>query len=585
MKTIRTFATGLLLSAICLLPIPIRAAELQPFVTLKIAGTNTLTAVAEKAATMAGAAQDENFQNFVNTVKSVKGVNRDGIFGFAAAVNDDGDIVPILLVPITDLMGAEVPEFPEFFDQIRLFITPKGAGRFEINTPLGTFIAVQQQNHLVIVPEDSADQIPADAKKLFDDLDKYTIGIKFDLEKAEWETIEDNVFGMIMLPLAMADPAAAEQMEYAIEVYRELYKEIALISGGIAFNPQTADVELSGTMVPRKGSDMEKAFAGYKVQPTIFNGFRGTPENTVLSIGESATMAQPFENKALMDINAKQWETILEGMLEQIELEDESGEVTDLVKKGIESVQKIIEAETKRGASDYALSFNTDGTLLFAIEMVSLGEVQKLVAMITEVARKKIPEEGRSILEKNMKREFVTVEGFKVSSISIPIIETIESVVGPAPSDDVDSVRDLSLGVFWAVKEGNKQAIAVAVGLDSAKVEQTFKSALEKTGTPAPAQKPTGIVSVQGLGKFLQQTVYPIAAKAGKAEDLAGFKKAVDILASAGNDAVVSLDADVKADRIEMGYRVSGKAIQALISAFKIVAEETGGLGPSIRDF
>ena len=584
MKTIKTFITGLLLSAVCLLPISVRAAELQPFLIQKFAGINTLAAVAEKIATMAGVANDESFQYTISTAKSIKGVDHNGIFGVAAAADKDGDLVPILLLPITDLMSVDVPEFSEFFDMFRSFITPKGAGRFEINTPMGTYIAVKQQNCLVVVPEDAADQIPADAKKLFDDLDKYTVGTKLDFEKVEWDTLEENVFGMLLLPMAMADPAAAEQFESVIGIYQELYKEFALISGGIAFNPQTADVEISGTMVPHKGSAIEKSYAGYKAQPTIFNGFRGTPENTVISMGESASMP-PFDNKAMLDLSTTYWETILEGMLEQIELEDESGELTDLVKKGIESVQKISEAEAKRGAGDYALSFNTDGTLMFAIETVSLGEVQKLVTMIIEFVSKKMPEEGRSILGKNLKRDYVTVEGFKVSSVNIPIIETIESIAGPAPSNDVDSIRDVALGVYWAIKEGNKQAIAVAVGLDPAKAEQAFRSALEKTKTPAPAQKPIGVVSVQGIGKFLQQTVYPIAVKAGDAKDMAEFKKVVDILASAGNDAVVSLDVNVKSGSVEAGYHISGKAIQALILAVKIVVEEAGGLGPGSRDF
>ena len=576
MKAITTFVSGLLLSALLLLAPSVRAAELQPFFTLKTSSINTLISVAEKFVGMAGVDAPE-FPEFINTVKGVRGVDLDGIIGFAAAVDEAGTINVILLLPITDLWRAEVPGMPEIFDQIRPFLVKKGEGRFEINAPVGTYIAVQRLGYLVITPEDVADQVPTDPRKYFADLEKYTLGIKLDLEKVDFETIESQLFGPILLMAMMTNPAAAEQLETVTELYGELYKEIAAFSYGVAVDPKTADVGLSMSITPRKGSEIAKSFAGYKQQPTIFGGFRGTPAATVLSIGDSATQPQP-ENNAIAKLSTTQWKAMFEGFIEQIEMEDETGERTELAKAAVESITKIIETETKRGASDAALSLNTDGTLLFAFDTVSLAEIQKLVALAQAFVNKNAPAEAKKMLEDGTNLAYATVEGFKISSVKIPIVATLEQFTEDPAPDSVAPLRDLTLNLFWAVKEGNKQAIAVAAGLDAVKTEQAFKAALTQTKTAAPTQKPIGVFSIAGLGKFLQQSVYPIVERAAAAEpdaeiDLEMFKKVNEIFASAGSDATITLDGEVKSDRMDVGYRVSGKMIQAIISAVKLGIE------------
>ena len=573
MKTVTTFVSGLLLSAVLLLPASARAAELQPFFTLKLSGVNTLVSAAEKIGTMAGFADRAEFREVITTAKGMKGFNPNEIVGVAAVVVGD-EIQPILLLPITDLWGAEIPGYSDVFDTIRPFLSKKGEGKFAISSPFGTYIAVQKKDYLVITLDTIADQVPADPKKLFADLDKYTLGFKLDLEKVDFDLIEANIFGPLMMFMYMQNPEAAEQFENIIEVYRQLNKEFSIVTGGLAFDPKTANSELSGTAVPRKGSDYAKMLAGYKKQPTVFGGFRGTPENVILSFGDSATQQSPLPNQdALMEPARKQWETLLSGFMEQIEAEDEDGEISKMAKIAIDSLQKIIETETKRGASDSALSLNTEGTLLFAFDTASLAEIQKLAAMAVDFAAQRMGSVAADFdidFKAAVKRDYVTIEGFKVSSFLFPM----DKVVSLAPDPNAaEMLKGVSPGVFWAVKDvSGKQAIAVAAGLDSAKTESAFKAALEKTKTPVPVQKPIGIVSVQGLGNFLQQTVYPIAAKAD-APNLAEAKKVFDILAAAGNEATVTLNTEIKPDQVEVGYHISGKAIQAIISAVKVAVE------------
>ena len=574
MRTTNNFVSGLLLSALFLLPVSVCAAELQPFFTLKTSSVNTLVSVAEKIATLADVADDPFFRDIVKNTKNAKGFDLNGFIGFAAAVNENGNINPIMLLPIADLWKVEIPDYPDVFDSIRPFLVKRGADRTDINTPFGlNYVALQKQGYLVITSEDAVEQLPADPRTLFADLEKFTLGYKLDLEKVEFETLEANLFAPFMFMAMMQNPNVGEQLESVIELYRELYKEFSLLSYGIVFEPKSADVELGYSVGVRKSSDFAKLFIGYKQQPTFFKGFRGVPGNTVFSTGDSSTYGKvDFENNHLMATYEKQWEALGEGIREQVALEDESGEITELVNKLTDSVLKIVEIEMGRGANDSALSFNTEGTLLAAMDVGSLAEIKDFVAMLVDFGGEKIDSIAAELnidIKASVMQNYATIEGFKVSSFKVPMDK-----LAPFFSDTMEGLKDFSPGIFWAVKDaGGKQAITVAMGLDFAKTEQAFKSALEQTKTSAPVQKPMMGMSIQELGKFLQQTVYPIAEKTD-IPNAAKAKKVIDILASAGNEATATLDVNVTPGKVDASFRISGKVMEAIVSVIKIMAEQ-----------
>ena len=581
MKAITTFVSGLFLSVLLLLPVSVRSAELQPFFTLKTSSINTLIGVAEKISTMAGFADDAEFREIVNSFRNIRGIDGNGIIGIAAAVDDFGGINPILLLPITDLEQADIPGQPDIFDFVRSLLVGRGEGKFDINSPFGSYVAVQQQNYLLVTSADTAALIPADPAKLFADLEQYTFGVKLNLEQVEFETLEAQLFGPMLFMTMMTNPEAVEQVKTMIELYRELYKEIAAASFGIAFNPQTADVELAMSMAPREGSDVGKSLAGYRQQPTIFGGFRGTPENIIFSFGDSATQL-PIENNPLLENSMQQWEAILEGFLAQIEMEDETGELTELAESASGLIHKILETESKRGVSDLALSMNADGTILAALGTASLAEIQQLAALAVGFAAPKLVPVAADFdidFYALVRLNYETIEGFRVSSFRIPM----ENLIPLAPSPN-EGLKEFSPGVFWAVKAGDNQAVAFAVGLDSDKTEQAFKSALEQTKTAVPVQKPEGVFSITGLGKFLGQTICPAAAKDGADHEL---KQVADVFAAAGSNATVTLSSDVAPDRINVGFHVAGKVIETIITAVKLMNPEEGSSDrrPVIRDF
>ena len=558
MRAIRTFVSGLLLSTLCLLPVSISAAEAQPFFTLKTSSVNTLIGVAEKIGDMAGFANDAQLRDAVRAIRDIKGFDFDNIIGIAAAVGDDGSISPILLLPITDLWKAEIPSMPQIFDMIRPFLTKKGENT-EINSPFGTFVVVQKQGYLVVVAENFADQLPSDPRKLFADLEKYTLGVKFDFDKVDFETLEANLFGPLAFLAMMQNPEMGEQLEDVFGFFRELYQEFSVLSGGIAFNPQNADFEISATAVPRKGSGAAKFLADCKQQPTIFNGFRGTPGNVIFSFGSSLTYPPlPLPNPL-----TTQLETVFDGIMEQVEMEDESGDLSAAVREIGGLIQRVLEAEMKRGACDFALSFDTSGTFLCAFDTVSLGEFQDFAAMAVDYLSYRIPSDLASDLAYDLRQDYLDIGGFQVSGTVVPVGRTLEMVVSSPPP----VLDNLSLAVLWAVKDtSGKQAIAFAIGPDFASTEQKFKSALEKTKTPAPVLMPQGTLSVQELGKFLRL----IEDNLGSAPE--EIKKVIDTLASAGDDATISLSFDLKPARAEGGFRISGKAMMAVFSLVRMIA-------------
>jgi hypothetical protein len=577
MRAITKFVSGLLLSAMLLLPVSAHAAELQPFLTVKVSSVNTLISIADKIGTMAGYAQEPQYREFINNVRASKGIDFDGIFGVAVAVDGDGDLTPVFLLPITDLMKAEIAGEFDPFDSLRPFLTKKGDG-FLIDAPMSLvpFYAAQKKDYLVVSLEPVASQVPADAKKMFADLEKYTIGMKLDLEKIKWDTLEAKVFGPWKIMIAMFNPDAADQIESALEIYEKLYKEIATMSGGVVFNAQTADVDFSTVTVARKDSEMAKMYAGVKMQPTMFGAFRGTPENTIASFGASMTVGQSKTIDVLVESTLKDWDVLFSGLLEQVEEDDDTGEIGKLAKEAYDLVKKIFMTEAKRLSSDLAGSMSVDGTVMMAFDTGSLPEVQKLANLAMGFTAKRIGEvsaatgvDAKTFIEKNIKSNYVTVEGFKVSSFKIALSDSVFDALNPG-EEVPKAIKDMTLGVFWAVKEGDKQAIALAAGLDFDKTEAAFKSALEKTKTPVLVQQPIGAFSVQGLGKFLNQTVYSIAQKAGAPQkELGEMKRVFDIIAAAGNDATVKVTVDFKPDREEDAMHISGKAIQTIISAVK----------------
>ena len=588
MRAITSFVFGLLLSAVLLLPTNARAAELEPFLTVKASSINTFIGIAEMFAGMADAADDYFFQEAINGIRNIRGVNFDGDFGIAAVVTENDTLNFLFVLPVTDIWRLDFPEAPGMIEGLRPFLTRRSAERTDINTPFGNFVALQRQGFLVVVPEEIIDRVPANPRTLFADLEQYTFGMKFDLEKVEFETLEANFFTPILLMALMQAPEMADQLEEAIEMYRLLFDEFAMVSYGIAVDRQTADIELSYSFAAREGSDMARVLAGYERRPTIFGGFRGTPENNVFSFGDSAR-APAMPNNALMGNAKAQWEIMLDGIIEQIEMDDDTGEAGKIAREAIDAIFKIIEDETQRGENDMALSFNIDGTLLAAFDTVSLAEIQTLAILAWDFARSRAPAEAEELLE--VRLGYTTIEGFTVSSFKIPLIPLAETFMGPGPGARhvPQGPRELAINGFWATKPGGKQAIAFAAGVDAAKTEAAFRSALQQTATPVPVQEPAAVFSMQGWGKFLQQTVQPILEQ-GTAESpghfpqsgLEDFKKQAEVLASADADATVTMSFNTSADRVDVAFRMSGKIIQTIIDASKATMPPPR---PGIRSF
>jgi hypothetical protein len=94
------------------------------------------------------------------------------------------------------------------------------------------------------------------------------------------------------------------------------------------------------------------------------------------------------------------------------------------------------------------------------------------------------------------------------------------------------------------------------------------------------------VFSLAGLGKLLQQTVYPIVVKTDPpANELATFRQVAEIFASAGSGATITADGEVTSNRMSVAYRISGRAIETIISVVRLSIEQDFGGRPVIQAF
>jgi hypothetical protein len=576
MNKIKTAVSGLLLSLAMLFSVSVNAEELKPFFTLKLAGPNALIKTAEKIADLAGQGSTPQFLEVIAALKGMKAVDTNGAIGLALAADENDEFVPVLLLPITDIMEVTVPNYESFFDTVRAFLSKGENGTYLINTPMGEYVGKQQKNYFAVFPQKAAKQILSDPKnldpqKIFAGLEKYTVALKYDLENIKIETIEKFLTAM-QTAAAMQNPNAAANFDQILPMLKMVKEEFRYYWIGLTFDPATANTDVSVVYFPQKGSKTARSFAASKDAATIFSGFKGARENMVGSLNwahkNTLTVAE-------IEPSIKQIDIVLAGVLEQIQNDsEEESDVSKFAEKAIDLAKKIMRADMTQESVAGAASFDTNGTFLIATTTAATGEWQELIRTAVDFAAKKASHSDTvaDLLQKNSEK--TTVAGFKVTSIKIAAADIPHNEGLP---------KDLAFGFFFAVKEN--EAIAAAFGFDFSKTEQAFKSALEKTKTAVPVQQPIAEFSVQGLGKFLQQRVYPVIQGIAPSKDLEKFKNVADILTAGNDGSAVTATADLKAERGEFTLRVPGKVIQTLISLVKMMNENNAESQSEIQDF
>ena len=540
-----TMVTGICLTIALLQAVSLRAEELKPFLTLKIADPGTLMNVAEKIADLAG--QRRDFDAGVASFRDLSGLNPKGPFGLI--LRSDGEEIrePIFVLPIEKLEDVNLPNF----EAVMASAKKEGDGKYVLNSPLGLYNMYQKKGFVLITTADSEGPLPEDPAKLFAGLENYTLGFRVDLENTSLDSIE-VLLAPIQMILAMQGGQAAQSAEQLSEAIELLHKEYRSVAGGIVFDPQTASLDFIGTYVPKKGSNAEKMIGAFKDMKTSFSGFAGMGADTIFSLSG-------IESDTQVDLEASMnaIDQILDGLLEQAEEQAETDADFELAETVAESFRKVVESTLKKGKYDFGCSMNAQGTLLLASTIGDTVELRKgMKAIFDHITTTFGEDEVNDNIGKYLKKEFETVEGFKISSFTFPFADI--------PDDDVpQTLKDKTVAAFWGVKEN--EAVALALGLDAKETEKKFREALEKTKSAVPVKQPLAFFAIQPLGKLLEKYV-PKDMQDDTAE------KVIALLSASPTDAKITLTTSLTGEAMEVKVSSSGTMVTTLANLFKILA-------------
>lgn len=540
---------------------PVAAQEDKPFLTVKVAGPESLLKISKKIAELSGNA--ETFAQMAPMLGDLSGFNAKAPIGLV--VRSDGKEIKdvFLALPIEDIDEVTNMFFVMF---LRGSITEtEEENVYLFNNPMGpAFRLEQKKGYLLATPEASKAKLPDDPGKYFAGMEKYSLAVKVDFENVGFESIEQYLAMFQMMMAMQGGPEAAEGLDAMLEQVELAHKEFRSALFGVTFDPESSDIEIDSAAYPRKGSDSEKQLAASLDAKTAFAGFRGG-KNTIFYLGGC-----DFVTKEQAEMTMKSFDTMLDGFLEQAEMQSETDEEFEFTESVAESVRTVLKSILKEGSFDYACSMDAEGTVLGAMSVgdtKALGELAEKV--VTQVKKFHEDADIDKFMDAHLKKAYDTVEGFKISKLIVPLSE-ISAEAHEVP----ESLADLTISVFWGVKEG--QAIAFAAGLDEAKTEKAFKDALAGTKSKVDIVQPQAAFALKPLGTFLKKLKID--------EENEEAKIGVNILAGADDDAVITVTGRPTEGGIMASIKMSGKVLTTLIKAFQDSSASSAG-DRTIRNF
>jgi len=551
---------------------PVHATEFKPFLTAKIAGPGAIINLAEKISGVADPTGTQGIKEILAPYKNLPGINANGVIGLALQINENSpfgmDIV--LALPISNWDNFNVPDMEETLGMLKAMMQKEG-NRYMLSSPFGDFIAYQKSGYLVVATMDAAGVAQAaDPRTMFASLDKFTLGVTFDLENISLEDVE-RMSGQLAMIFAMqgAEFDPEEVLEHLSD--SGIFDEYSSVTYGLTMDERTLTVSGSMQIVPKKGSETAEKFQQVKNAKTMFGGFLQDTARTVFSwshldyltdreIAETATALQLIGS------------SFAEGFRESAE-EDDHGELfarlTEII---VEWLQEYGESDIQNRLVDMAMSLDSDGVFLYAQAV----ERPELVTKIGNDLYNALPElfgeeEGKALqalISSKMKQNYETVEGFALSSLSNAFVELPPGVVVPRV------LRDLPVSLLWGTKKG--EAVAVAVGFDFARTERALKTALERTKTPTQP-KQTGVFALKPFGEFVVKQVLPLVEKSGMAtrDDIEEAKEVFAILASAESSAKMVWTTEFPGTAQLQKIQIDGRCLQAFAKMMAKQAELT----------
>ena len=553
----------------------VQAEEFKPFLTLKTAGPGTIISLTEKIAGLVDPTGSSGIKAMLTPYKNLPGVTANGTIGLALQYNEGSafGLDAALFLPISNIKTFNIPGQEMYVGMIKAMLKEEG-NKFVISSPVGEFVVYQKTGYLVVAPLSAAEAAAAvDPKKLFADLENFTIGIQINQENISEENIEamlGSLTGILAMQGMEFDP------EFVLESISGSLDGISSLTVGVALDEKTLDFSLTTQIVPTKDSDWaEKIIQNKNAKTKLGSFFFDTPKTIF-----SASYVDYFTDSEIEQIATAVvllGDSLLEGLSESAE-EDEDGGVSlvPLAEYGVEWMHEMAAYFAENRLIDAAYSFDSDGTLVMALAAEDTEKILEIDRKLCKNVYDLLPEllgeeEGKALQEffdRKTKQDYETVAGFSLSCLP-----NLLSDLPPEMDDVPDALKDLPISLFWGVKKD--EAVVYAIGLDFAKTERTLKAAMEKNTTPVQP-KQTAMVALKPFGEFVVKEIFPRIEEITGAEEseLRVVKELFAIFARADARAKWVVKREYPNDGYVEKHQLDGRFVTAFLAFFVKIGEE-----------
>ena len=517
-----------------------KAADPKPVITLSISSYSALLDAGKAIATQVG--QGDNYEMVQLVFGTLPGTDSKKPLGFVLFATDE-EFLPVVFLPVGDL-NKLTGQYSMIDSVLSEYLEEVSPGKYLLATGSIDLVLEQKKNWLILYPESHPKLAVADPSVFLNGLDKkYLLAIEVNFENTPKELVL-QLISVAEMMMSMLNPEAAGQFATAKEQVELLLDEGKSLLEGFNVDPKTGDITIEVAMEVKPNGTLAQGIKSQKDGKTNFSGFY-RPEQAAAFVGIGVI---PDAQKAAQ-IN--QVESFFASAIEGVEDELE-GDALEFVQGLLESLKEIVVATIEDGKTDIAASWKSTGEVFFAGRIAKgnqLSDVLKKVATgISEVT---------TDLEDLLKIEYMTFEGYKFSSLSVPL--TLFPI-HPGYEELFGYLEDKSICFLIGVKN---DAVCGAFGTDVSKLEAILKKCISDSKTPA------------ALPKTVLSFSLPLAAGAIQSLDLLPSEPVLDAvldsLMSSPKDARITgateITTSARSTKSGVEFKISGKVIAAIAKA------------------
>lgn len=530
----------------------------RPIAVVASAGYDAVWGAAERVA------KELKFAEAVEAARAiygdVQGVDREKPFGVVVATNGS-EVVPFAFLPVASVEKLEFVGASDLKEKIET--TPEGI--FFGDKP--RLRLLEKDGWLFVCEAGKENVVPTTDPSLWLDCDG-ALSFQVELTALPEELLEAGFAALRQKAAENAptdDEAALEQFDATLEYYSAIFDSLERVRGALNVDAATGDLVWDCSAVCKDGSPLAETFAGTQNAETRWGAIAETPNAVFAAVqaGKRSALDREFL--------AKQQAIAFDNFKTALEIGLYSDEERALAEELFAAFEKCMKPATVEGTFDSASAFACEPTVLasFAVAPVDGSELTGAARKVFEKLKKDVPEAAEKI-DKFVKLDAETVEGFAVSKVDVPFAE-------------FDAELPESLPAYWndktfVVRFGTSaDAILTVVGLDSAAVDAEFAriAAASKTKTPAPKR---AAFAVAPLGRWALEAF-------GDSDALtAAARKTLERIAEA-DDARFEVEYAIDGNRLEARYVVKSGVFRLIgdVARFALVANlGSGGEGEDV---